>query len=430
MKKSATVTLIAVLAAVAAGIAWWTLGARPAGGDAQVAGAPPAAASGAASSASGAAGGGGPVSVTTLKAERRDMVVSLDANGTVAPLNQVDVRPQVSSVIAKVHVKEGQFVKAGELLFTLDARADEANVAKAAAQLQKDEAALADAQRQFARSQDLFRQNFVSQSAVDTSRTGVETQQAVVATSRAAVTAAKVALGYGRIVAPSAGRVGAINVYAGSYVQPATSLVTITQLDPIAVAFSVPQRNLDDVLAGLRSGQAPVSVQLPEGKQPIVGKLQFVDSAVDASSGNVKVKAQFGNGESRLWPGAYVNVRLALRTLKDAVVVPQAAVIQSPRGTIVYTVENGKAAPKRIEVVYASGPDAAVTGLQGGERIVLEGRQNLRPGVPVVERAPGPAGAASGARGKRGGDAATSPGSAASAASAVAVANAASTGAP
>lgn len=396
MNKAA---VIVVVLALAGGGAWWAWGQR-AGSGPVAAGGPATAASGAASPASGP--GGGPVSVTTVKAEKRDVVVTLDANGTVTPLNQVDVRPQVSSVVGRVHVREGQFVKAGELLFTLDARADEVNVAKARAQLQKDEATLADAQRQFTRTQDLFRQQFVSQSAVDSNQTQVESARAVVAASRAALQATQVALGYNRIAAPSAGRVGAINVYAGSYVQPSTSLVTITQLDPIAVSFNVPQRNLGDALAGLRTGSAPVTVQLPEAKANLVGRLQFVDSAVDAGSGSVRVKAQFDNKENRLWPGAYVTVKMGVRTLKDAVVVPQAAVIQSPRGTIVYLLEGNKAAVRRVEVAYASGNDAAVTGLEGGERVILEGRQNVRSGSTVIERPQGgggskrPGGAASG----------------------------------
>ena len=412
MNKSAA---LAVVVALAVGGAWWAYGSR-AGGATVDRGSAASGAVGAASAASGAAGG--PVSVTTVKAERRDMVVTLDANGTVTPLNQVDVRPQVSSVIGKVHVREGQFVKSGELLFSLDSRADDVNVAKARAQLQKDEAGLADAQRQFARSQDLFRQQFVSQSAVDTGQTLVESAQAVVASSRAALEATRVALGYNRIAAPSAGRVGAINVYAGSYVQPSTSLVTITQLDPIAVSFNVPQRNLADALAGLRTGSAPVMVQLPEAKADLVGKLAFVDSSVDAGSGNVRVKAEFDNKESRLWPGAYVTVKMGVRTLKDAVVVPQAAVIQGPRGTLVYVVEANKAVAKRIEVVYASGNDAAVSGLEGGERVILEGRQNVRSATPVVERSPAGKGSGAARRGGEGasGSAGAGPGAAAASA--------------
>jgi RND family efflux transporter MFP subunit len=357
------------------------------------------ASAGASAPASGPAGGGGaggpPVSVTTVRAEKRDQPVMLEANGSVTPLNIVDIRPQVSSVISKVHVREGQSVKAGELLFTLDNRADQVNVAKAQAQLEKDQAALADAKRQLARSQDLFRQQFVSQSAVDTSLTLVETQQAVVAASKAALAATQVSLGYNRIVAPSAGRVGAINVFAGSTVQPGgTALLTITQLDPIAVSFNLPQRNLADALQALRGGGADkgpgqVVVQLPDTTSVLTGRLQFVDSAVDPASGNVRVKAVFDNKDSKLWPGIYVNVRMAVQVLKDAVLVPQAAIITGQRDKSVYVVDGNKAAQRRVEVVYAAGANAVVTGVAAGERVIVDGRQNLRPGTVVVERAGG-----------------------------------------
>ena len=364
-----------------------------------VADAAAAAASEPASGAASGAGAGGPVSVTTVRAQKRDVDVMLEATGTVTALNSVDIRPQVSSVITKVNIREGQFVKAGDALFTLDARNDQVNLAKAQAQLAKDMAALADAQRQLARSRDLLAQNFISQGAVDTSQTLVESQRAVITADRAAIDAAKVGLGYNRITAPAAGRAGAINVFAGTTVQPgASSLVTITQLDPIAVSFSLPQRNLNDALETMRAGGGKVVAELPEARKAITGKLQFVDNTVDANSGTVKVKAQFDNATEALWPGAFVTVRLAVRTLKDATVVPQASVIQGPRGTIVYVVDaQNKAVARPIELVYASGLDAVVTGVQPGEKVVVDGRQNLRDGALVAERAATSArGAASG----------------------------------
>ena len=352
----------------------------------------PGAAAAASAPASGAASGGGsggPVSVTTVRAQKRDVDVVLETTGTVTALNSVDIRPQISSVITKVNIREGQFVKAGDALFTLDARNDQVNLAKAQAQLAKDMAALADAQRQLARNRDLLAQNFISQGAVDTSQTLVESQQAVVTADRAAIEAARVGLGYNRITAPAAGRAGAINVFAGTTVQPGgTSLVTITQLDPIAVSFSLPQRNLNDALQTMRDGGGKVVAVLPEGRNALTGKLQFVDNAVDANSGTVKVKAQFDNANEALWPGAFVTVRLAVRTLKEATVVPQASVIQGPRGPIVYTVDaQNKAVARPVELVYASGLDAVISGVQPGEKVVVDGRQNLRGGAAVVERA-------------------------------------------
>ncbi len=338
----------------------------------------------------------------------------LSATGSVAPLSSVDVRAQVTSMVTRVHIKEGQFVRAGEPLFTLDSRTDEANVAKARAQLARDEVALADAQRQLARSRELLAQNFISQGAVDSAQALVDSQAALASADRAAVEAARVGLSFARITAPSAGRAGAINVFPGSSVQAnQTVMVTITQLDPITVAFSLPQRNLGDALAALQGGGAAVSATLPDNGGSLSGRLQFVDNAIDASSGTVKVKAVFDNRERKLWPGAFLDVAMTVRTLKDAVVVPQAAIIQNVRGTIVYIVEDGKAALRPVQVIQAQGDDAAVTGVRPGDRVVLDGRQNLRAGTPVVERAREagrPAGGASGA-GRGRADAASGAGS-------------------
>ncbi|MFZ6872445.1 efflux RND transporter periplasmic adaptor subunit [Undibacterium sp. Di27W] len=331
-----------------------------------------------------------PVSVSTIIAQKRDYDVKITANGVVSPLNTVDIRPQVTSTIAKVHIKEGQFVKTGEVLFTLDSRADEVNLAKAQAQLDKDLATLADNQRQLVRSKDLFAKKFVAQSAVDTSQTLVDTQQAVIASDKAAVNAARVALSYNRIVAPSAGRTGIISVFPGSLVQPnatAVPMVSITQMDPVTITFPLPQRNLPDALESLRRSDSYVMANLPDTTIKFKGKLQFVDNAVDAASGTIKVKAVFDNKELKLWPGAYANLELSVQTLKDVVVVPQDAVIVGPRGKSVYIVdEEGKAVMKPVVVTNSFGTDAVVTGIAAGAKVVLDGKQNLRPGATVKER--------------------------------------------
>lgn len=352
-------------------LAWWLL--RPAAAKAP------------------AAGAAAPVTVTTAAARQQDFSLELAATGAVSALNRVEIRPQVSAAIAQVHIKEGQAVQAGQLLFTLDSRAAEVKVVQAQAQLQRDQATLADVERQLARSRDLLRQEFVSQSAVDTLLAQVEAQQAVVAADRAAIQAAKVDVGYARITAPSAGRVGAIAVYAGSYVTPAgTAMATITQLDPIAVSFPVPQRNIGDLLAALRDGGGRVAATLPdaaEGQRTLEGRLQFVDSAVDAASGTVQAKAQFVNAGQRLWPGAYVDVKIALRTLPGAILIPQAAIIQNAQTRSVYVVgRDGKVALKTIELIASAGDQAVVGGVQAGERVVVDGKQNLRPDSLVTEQ--------------------------------------------
>ena len=340
-----------------------------------------------------------PVTVTTVRAQQRDLPVLLKATGTVTPITSVEVKPQLSSVVNKVHVQEGQFVKAGALLFTLDARTDEANVAKARAQLARDNAALADARRQFARAQQLLAQNFISQGALDTSQAQVEAQVALVAAAQAALDATRVALSYARVVAPHAGRAGAIPVSAGSAVQAnQTTLVTITQLDPIAVTFSLPQRNLPDALAALKEGGAAVTATLADGAGSFTGRLKFVDNVVDPSSGAVKVKAVFANPDGKLWPGAFVEIAQTVSTLKAAVVVPQAAIIQSARGSLVYLMEDGKAISRPVQVLYAQGHDAAVSGVKAGASVVLDGKQNIRPGSTLVERSRAPAASASSPR--------------------------------
>jgi RND family efflux transporter MFP subunit len=282
----------------------------------------------------------------------------------------------------------------------VDARTDEANLAKASAQLVKDQASLADAKRQFERAKQLFTKNFISQGAVDTAQTLMESAAASTVADQAAVDASKVSLSFDRISAPISGRVGAVNVSTGSLVQAnTTSLVTITQLDPIAIAFSIPQRNLPDALAALKGSGAAVVAKLADGGGSFKGKLQFVDSSITAGSGTVQAKAVFANKEGKLWPGAYVDISQTVTTLSDATTIPQAAVVQGTRGTIVYVLEDGKARLQPIKVVNAEGGEAAVSGIKPGDVVVMDGKQNVRPNSPLVERAKEPKAAASSAAG-------------------------------
>jgi RND family efflux transporter MFP subunit len=176
-----------------------------------------------------------------------------------------------------------------------------------------------------------------------------------------------------------------------------TPLVTITQLDPIGVNFSIPQRNLTDALEALKAGGAAVTATLADGGGSFKGRLKFVDNVVDANSGAVKVKAVFDNHDKRLWPGLFVDVQQTVNTLKDAVVIPQAAIIQSQRGPTVYVVSEGKATLRTIKLVYAEGNDAAVAGVKPGESVVQDGKENVRPNASIMERARDPSRAASAA---------------------------------
>ncbi len=382
---------------------------------APAASAAPAAQAASAPASAASAPSGPPVTVSTVKAESKDLAVNLRANGTVLPLSSVDVRSQTTSLVTKVHISDGQFVRAGDTLFSLDSRNEEANLAKAQAQLAKDQAVLQDTQRQLKRAQELLAQKFIAPSAVDTAQASVDSASATLLSDKAAIDAAKVSLSYTRIAAPLSGRAGAINVSAGSVVQANTTpLVTITQLDPIAVAFNLPQRNLADAIGALKDGGAKVSATLADNGGSFQGRLVFVDNGVDAASGTVRARAKFDNKAGKLWPGAYVEISQTINTLKDAVVVPQVALIQSARGTIVYVVEDGKAVLRPVKQVGGQNGEAAITGITAGDTVVVDGKQNLRPGSLVVERAKEPKTGASGPAAGTSGAASAAPAAAAS----------------
>ncbi len=342
--------------------------------------------------AEGKGGGGGPggkggmppVTVNVVAPQRQDVAVELAANGTVTPVRTVDLHPQTTATVREVHIREGQFVKQGQLMFSLDDRADRANVARAEAQVTQNRATLADLERQYKRSQELAAQNFLSQSAVDSLRSQVEAARALVQSNAAAARASQVSASYTSIRAPMAGRVGAIDIHPGALVQPSTSLATVTQLDPIDVSFTLPESALGAVLAAQRAGKVPVLATAGDAGRPVAGELKFVDNAVDPATGTIRVKAQFANPDAGLWPGQYVTTRLTVRTLRDAVVIPQNAIITNTQGTFVYVVGEGNQARQvKVARVHGFGEHAAVTGLAGNEQVITEGKQNLRPGGKV-----------------------------------------------
>jgi multidrug efflux system membrane fusion protein len=334
----------------------------------------------------GAKGKGGqpPAVVNVVAPQRRDVPVVQQANGTVTPIRTVDLHPQTTATIRQVHIKEGQFVKAGELLFSLDDRADRANLDKAQAQVERDRAQLADLERQYKRSQDLFAQKFIAQSAVDTLKAQVDQAKATLQADTAAVRAAGVTTSYTAIRAPMSGRVGGIAVYPGSLVQPATSLTTITQLDPITIAFTLPEASLPALLAAQKSGKIAVEATPGAGMKPVTGTLSFIDNTVDPLAGTIKVKAEFDNRDTTLWPGQYVGTKVTVQTIRDAVVVPQNAIITNAQGTFVYVLDKDHSAKQvPVQRLYGAGLDAAVSGLNGDEQIITEGKQNVRPGGKV-----------------------------------------------
>ena len=341
------------------------------------------------------ANGPAPVLVNVVAPQRQDVPVVLSANGSVAPVRSVELHAQMTSTISQVHIREGQFVQAGQLMLTLDARSEHAAVDKAQAQVVRDRAALIDVERQQRRSLELLAQNFIAQGAVDTLSSQVDAARALLGVDQAALRSAQVDASYAQLRAPLSGRVGAINVYPGSLAQPATMLTTITQLDPIDVAFTLPESHLSALLASYKAGPVAVTVDstLTDAAQPIVGALSFIDNTVDPQAGVIRVKARFDNGENgdiRLWPGQYVNAHLTLSTLKDALVIPQNAIIDNTLGTFVYVMDaSNTARVHNVTRLHAFGLNAAVSGLNGDEKVIVEGRQSLRPGARVrVAEAP------------------------------------------
>ena len=237
--------------------------------------------------------------VTLQLVTPKDVPVNLSLNGSVTALRTVDVRSQITNTVKEVRVKEGQFVNQGDVLFVLDTRSDKANVEKLTAQLLRDKALAQDQDRQYARAQELKTKNFVSQGSVDTTMSQRDAQVALVASDEAALEAAKVALDFNTIRAPISGRTGVINVFPGTLVLPQTvSLLTITQINPISVQFTVPESQLSKLQSALKSsvsseGASNVEVKVPNTNKSLSGHLYFVDNLVDPTSGTIKAKAQF-----------------------------------------------------------------------------------------------------------------------------------------
>lgn len=357
-----------------------------------VAGAP---ASGAPAPA-GAASAPPPQNVTVVQVRQADVPITVEASGTVTALQSVDLRAQTTSTVAQVLVKDGQTVTKGQLLFRFDDRADGAALEKARAQLARDRASLSDLERQLNRARELRAQNFIAPSAVDTAQANFDAGQALVRSDEAAVQAAQVTAGYNELRAPISGRAGIVSVYPGSLVQAnatAAALVNIAQLDPIAITFTVPETQLASLLAATRAGEldveAPPPPGAPKGAAAIKGRVTAVDNLVDTTTGTIKVKAEFDNKAQALWPGQYQRVRVTLRTLKGATVVPQAAIIMRGNDRSVYVVGPGNTAKLvPVQLRQAMGEQVVVDGLDATAQVVLDGKQNLRPGTPLRIQAP------------------------------------------
>lgn len=347
-------------------------------------------------------------SVTVAAAERRDMPVYLLASGTVDPIESASVGSQVGGMVTRLAFHEGDDVKAGQALIELDSRPFRATLAQASAALARDRAQAAVARAEAARAAQLHAQQLLSQADFDSKQAAAEALAATVAADSAAVQRAKLDLEYATIRSPIAGRAGEVMVHVGDYVKAATSdpLVTVNRVQPIDVRFTLPEADVEAVRRH-RSAGTRVLVRLAAGDSTeLEGRLVFVDNAVDPATGAFALKGRFDNSGDRLWPGAFVEVRLELERQKDVVVIPSVAVSAGQKGTYVYVLDADSTASPRPVKVARSDDDFAVIaeGLQAGEVVITDGQFRLAPGSKVVVRSPaGPAGdggAGSGSAGK------------------------------
>jgi RND family efflux transporter MFP subunit len=323
------------------------------------------------------------VSVTETRS--MDIPVDLVAQGHVVALNFVDVRPQLTGPVLTVNFREGDEIKAGQLLFTLDDSDARAQLAKAEAQGALIAAQLADARRDHQRAQALVASNFVARSAADTAASKVDALLAQARAAAAEASSARTALAHTRITSPIAGRAGAVAVHAGSLAQAgaAAPLVTIAQFSPIGVEFNLPERDMPALLAARAAGPVGVTLQDAAG-QPVDGTLSFINNTISQDSASISLKASFPNPRQTLWPGGFARVTVHAGASRAAVVLPPQAVQEGPGGRFVFLVgADGKVADKAVTLLRIQDGMAVIDGLGASERVVLEGGQKLRPGVQV-----------------------------------------------
>jgi len=334
------------------------------------------------------------VGVTTVVS--KPVPVEFGTIGTVTAYATVAVKSRIDGEIMEVHLKDGQDVRAGDLLFSIDSRTIRTQLAQAQANLAHDQALLVNAQREVERQTSLVKKNFASKQAVDQAKASADSLQASVEADQAAVDAVKVQLSYTEIRAPIDGRAGVVNLSRGNMVKAndTASLVVLNQLRPIYVAFALPQGELPRVRQAMDAGPLTVSATTPgDSGPPLAGELTFVDNAVDSSTGTIQLRATFDNAQTRLWPGQFVNITLTLRVDPAAIVVPDAAVQHGQNGAYVFVVRPDSTVEMRPVVVDRSvaGESVIISGLAAGEVAVVEGQLRLAPGVRVE---PHPAGKA------------------------------------
>jgi membrane fusion protein, multidrug efflux system len=332
------------------------------------------------------------VPVTVAKATQKTIPINLTAIGSASAYSTVSVESQVNAELDEVHIKEGQFVQKGDLLFTLDARPFEAALAQAQANLARDQAQAQLDQVQAQRYEDLYKAGVGTKEQYDQMRSTFEAQQAAVRADQAAVVSAQLQVSYCKIYSPVSGRTGALQVYPGNVVKADSTpaLIVINQLNPIYMSFSVPQQYLGDVQKFMARGRLRVEATPYGETKPEIGYLSFVDNSVDNTTGTVALKATFPNGDYKLWPGQFSNVLLRLAEDENATVVPSQAVQTGQNGDYIYVVKSDMTVEQRtVKVGRTVGPETVVlSGIQPGDTVVTDGQLRLIPGVKVQLTAP------------------------------------------
>jgi multidrug efflux system membrane fusion protein len=331
----------------------------------------------------------GPVPVVVTTATQRDVPIYLDGLGTVQAFNTVTVKPMVDGPLTAVNFKEGQTVKVGDVLATIDARTYQAALDQAIAKKQQDAAQLANARIDLIRYQKLIAQSSTSAQLADTQKATVAQDEAQVAQDQAQIDNARTQLSYTTITSPIEGLAGIRQVDAGNIVHAAdaTGLVVITQMQPISVVFTLPQQTLPAVAKAMRDG-TPEVLAYSQGADPTPeglldrGTLAVLDNQVDPTTGTIKLKATFPNSDSKLWPGGFVGMRLLVDVAKGATVVPPAAVQRGPRGPYVYVIGSDDTAIRRMVTVGHEDEAASIIthGVKPGDRVVIDGAARLTDG--------------------------------------------------
>jgi membrane fusion protein, multidrug efflux system len=358
-----------------------------------------------------------PVPVLATTSRTADVPVYLDGVGTAKALNTVTVRPQVDGKIINISFVEGQEVPKGFVLAKIDPVTYQAAYDQTIAKKKQDEAQLANAKLDLERYIRLAATNAVNKQQLDTQRALVSQLEAQLQLDQAAIDNARAILSYTDVIAPLAGRTGIRLVDEGNLVraQDTTGIVVITQVQPIAVFFSLPQQDLPDLNKGMAEGPLPVDAFGADSKTPLDrGKVVVIDNQVDQTTGTVKLKGEFPNANLQLWPGQFVNVRVLIDTLRQVVVVPTAAIQRGPNGTFVYVLKDDSTVTvRRVTITQQDDQRAVVgSGLKAGERVVTTGFARLTEGTQVTvssaedagQVAPGGQPRPDGTRGKREGN--------------------------